>query len=432
MKMHLFRLLGAALFLAAPIFPAAAQTCPPLYAKDFDRDGIVVTNGTYREVGGLAVLPSGKIILTVTQSAVKEGDPDQHAAIYESTDGGDTWSFIQDIDPPSMAESSWWMPSYDPAADRLWFIGMFNKNNVREIPYNDRDATSKKVVAIGWPRLQYSDDEGQTLTVLPPGYANYQPTAADNRNPFGGLHKLAWFPPGTTRVRNGWLYAPYAKRGKVLWGKTWDDSEAFILKFPLNATDALDKIEFLPDGNYGMTAPNLLPDGSSAAGGDSNEEPAFDFFDDGRIYGVFRTDAGYLAEFRISADEQSITTGWAQREDGAAGRPVPHPRATPWVKNTGNGKWLLGVHNNTYKDLGAGRNTYWIYTGEESPTVPGKIIWNKGPKAIVAQMNITRRMQGPAPIEVGDDYLFVMNDKHPDHDDDVRVFKFPKDHILCD
>jgi hypothetical protein len=400
-----------------------------LYAQDY-HFGSVVTQGGYREMPYMARLPSGNIFMCVTTSASAEGGADQHVESWKSADNGVSWTNQGVIDPASFAETSWGIPWVDPSIGtlgRIWVVEQWNKNNVRAIPFSNNPAISTaRVDSIGWHRFKFSDDEGLTWSVLngpgtQGGWAIYPATDIDLRNVWGGTHRLSWL-SGHTAIYNGYVYYGFSKAGRFETPSWYVDTEAFIGRMPITPVDN-SNLTVLPTGMTGIRVPHTWPNGVVIPSAQWNvcEEPCFDFFEDGVMYGVARTATGRVMEF-ISADQGStVTTGWAQMADSPSGKTVYHPRSKCAVTNLGGGTWFMWTNNTAETDF-TGRNVAYYRLGTRSGN---RVIWGD-PCALVFNSDLQKSISYPSrPLDVGNDYLIACGDKSS-----IKTFLVPKARLL--
>ncbi|NOX54752.1 MAG: hypothetical protein GXP27_09995, partial [Planctomycetes bacterium] len=349
------RLCGRA--LTPPEVKALCPDAPPPdgYDRRNIRTGYCLPDEGYCDQPYTVVLPDGRWLCTLTTGPGREGQRGQHIVATLSSDHGQTWSDLIDIEPSGEREASWVMPLLTPSG-RVYVFYTYNAENIHTLP----NGKPIRADTLGWYVFKYSDDGGRTWSEqryrLP-----LRVTAVDRANDFGGRVQYFWG-IGKPIAVDGWAIFAFSKVGKIVV----DDSEGWFFRSDNVLTEpdpAKVRWVLLPDGDRGLEVPEY---------GDVHAEQNLVALSDGSLYCMYRTVTGH--PFHAYSRDRGHT--WTKPEPATytpGGRKFKHPRACPRIWRTHNGRFLFWFHNNSVKGW-QGRNPVWISGGLEKD---GFIHWSQ-------------------------------------------------------
>lgn len=136
---------AAALVVSAVFFSVtalhAAERAPVCEAeKNFNNQQLVWADD-YADMPYLVKLPDGRLGMTITVGADREGASEQHVVWLSSRDNGATWSEPISLEPPGGPEASWAMPFVKDS--RLYVVYAYNTRNRRAWPLSDGGARTR-------------------------------------------------------------------------------------------------------------------------------------------------------------------------------------------------------------------------------------------------------------------------------------------------
>ena len=354
----------------------------------------------------VVITDDGTWVCVLTTSRSLEGDTSQNVVSTRSTDKGNTWSELVNIESTGPPESSWVMPLKVPSG-RIYAIYVHNTDNLREVicdPIPERgmdQGRCRRVDTLGYFMFKYSDDHGQSWSKerfeIPVRMANI-----DRENPYEGKVRFFWG-VGNPIIDGGKAYFGFAKVGRFGHG-FMARSEGYFMcsENILNEEDPL-KIswELLPDGDVGLRAPK----------GPVADEHNLTALNDGSLYCTYRSIEGHNCH-AYSRDGGHTWDGPQYATYTPGGQLIKHPRAANFVWKASNGRYLLWFHNNGTKwfnngpDLG-NRNVAWMCGGKEKD---GYIHWSQ-PEIVLYAEKLVNGPSYPNFIEDNDRYFITATQK---------------------
>lgn len=336
--------------------------------------GYEIPSENYCDQPYIVIADDGAWLCVLTTGKGLEGDRGQHAVSSRSTDQGQSWSPLIDIESADEPESSWVMPLKVPTG-RVYAIYNHNTDKLEEV-VTDSGKTSR-VDTLGYFQFKYSDDNGQSWSKeryeIP-----LRVTQIDRDNPYGGKIQFFWG-VGKPMIHNGKAYVGFAKVGRFGHG-FMATSEGYFLcsENVLYETDpAKVEWELLPEGEIGLKGVNdVVADEHNLVG-----------LSDGSLYCTYRTIEGHPCH-AYSRDGGKSWTDPAYMTYTPGGRMVKHPRAANFVRQFSNGKYIYWFHNNGMKWYNQGpargsRNVAWLMGGVEKD---GYIHWSQ-PEILLYEPN---------------------------------------------
>lgn len=340
--------------------------------------GNIMWDGGFSDMPYLVAMPDGTLLSTLTVSDTVETGVTQHVIILRSTDNGETWTEIAEMEPAAGPESSWGMPWLHNG--RLYVLYTYNVNDVRISPFED---------VIGVISYRSSTDGGQTWSTRRD--LIYPATAIDQRNPWTGAHRLLWTCGHVVDHDGGGLL------GMTKIGANFNDTEAFTVKV----------VETVPGELTCQCSPAIATPPNA-------EEPSPLVFDDGVINVAFRTTSGRQGEAWSADNGTTWQVGWAEAQTGGI---VPQPRAKAAQFLLPDGRVFLWGHNT------AGDPATW---GPRNPVTyrlgvrhGPRLLWGP-PRLLLWDQAMATTMSYPSVIVVGDELLVAATDKKT-----AKVFRFP-------
>jgi len=156
----------------------------------------------------IVVTRDGNWLCTLTTGPGREGQGGQHVVATVSTDQGNTWSPLIDIEPSDGPEASWVVPLVTPTG-RVYAFYSYNGDRVSTLPGS---AGKIRADTIGWYCYRYSDDNGRTWSStryrLP-----VRQTACDLANNWKGSVQIFWG-IDKPKIDDGRVYFSFTKLGK--------------------------------------------------------------------------------------------------------------------------------------------------------------------------------------------------------------------------
>jgi hypothetical protein len=297
----------------------------------------------------IVITNDGNWLCVLTTGPGLESQEGQHVVAAISSDQGEAWSDLIDIEPSTEHMSSWVTALVVPYG-RVYAIYDYNF---------DGGATQHG----GWLCYRCSDDNGRTWSSeryrIP-----MRRTKRDYDNVSGGKYQYFWC-----------IDKPVTSGGSVFFGLPklasgvpLDGGEGWVVCSDNILTETVpERIQWhlYPDGDIGVVNPEL---------GSVQEEQNIEVLGDGTLYMVNRTQTGYPS-YALSRD-QGHTWTVPQVMRYANSRPIKNPRACPRIWKARNGKFLFWFHNNSYPGWGnsANRNPVWLSGGVERD---GEILWSQ-------------------------------------------------------
>ena len=356
----------------------------------------------------------GAWVCIMTTGSGHEGQSGQHIVATRSTDHGQTWSDLINVEPDDGPEASYAVILKVPSG-RIYAFYNHNTDNVRQVkgdhpPYKSGYCT--RVDSLGHFVFKYSDDHGQTWS-----HQRYdlpaREMAIDRENADGGKLRYFWN-VGKAITTDDAAYVSLHKVGGFGAG-FFTRSEGVLLKSQNILTEPNpDKItwETLPDGDAGLrTPPNI--------GGSIAEEQSYSILSDGSFYCVYRTIDGHPVN--TYSRDQGHTWSTPQYKTYDNDRPMKHPRAANFAWRCENGHFLYWYHNHggrfirehpqqrtiSYQD----RNPVWLCGGIESDGPDGKIIRWTQPEIVLYDDDPYIRMSYPDLVEEKGNYYLTETQK---------------------
>ena len=364
-----------------------ATVVPPVTYNDPRNilNGMTIPDEGYCDQPYVVKTANGNWLCTVTTGPGVEGQRGQHVVSTISTDQGQTWSPLTDIEPTTGPEASWAMPLVTDSG-RIYVFYAYNADNL----------TGLRADMLGSYMYKYSDDNGQTWSAE--RYKIPIPlTAVDRNNSFDGDTQMFWG-VGKPVVKGNDMYLGFTKIGTYLIGTT----EGFVIHSDniMTETDPTQiNWEVLPDGDVGIKSPTL---------GDVQEEHNLVALNkEDSLFCVYRTTTGYAAQ-SYSRDGGHTWSEPVKATYEPNGREIKGPRGITRVWKTEEGRYLLW-YSNACDYLGAWmpRNPAWLCGGIE---INGNIYWSQ-PELALYHPDKAKHFSYPDLIQDGDNYWLTETDK---------------------
>ena len=369
--------------------------CPdavPLVGRDPRniRTGKRIPDEGYCDQPYTVVTKDGNWLCTMTTGPGREGQHGQHIVAAISSDRGDTWSKLIDIEPSDGPEASWVMPLVVPSG-RVYGFYTYNGDELRTW-----EGKPIRTDTVGWYCYKYSDDNGRTWSEK--RYRLPLPLAmVDCTNTFNAKHQIFWG-IGKPITHGDTTWFAFSRCGQLVVDKSegWFYRSDNILSEP-----DPDRIQWqlLPDGDRGLR--NL--DYS-----DVHAEQNIVALDDGSLYCMYRTRIGYPFH-AYSRDGGHSWTKPIHATYTPGGRKMKTPRACPRIWRTQDGRFLFWYHNhsNDARDGWTHRNPAWISGGIEKD---GFIHWSQ-PEILLYDTNPEVRISYPDLIQQDGRYWITETQK---------------------
>lgn len=346
----------------------------------------------YSDQPYIVITDDGAWLCTLTTGPRREGCQGQHVVAMRSTDQGQTWTEVVDVEPSTGPEASYSVLLKVPSG-RIYVFYNHNTNNVRRVKADQPeypDGWCTRVDSLGYHVFKYSDDHGRTWSRerYPIPVREFE---IDRRNADGGRLRYFWN-VGRPFILDGAAYTSLHKVGGFGAG-FFTSSEGVLLRSPNLLTEpdpARITWETLPDGDRGIRTP--------AGGGPIAEEHSYSVLSDGSIYVVFRTTDGHPG-CAVSRDGGHTWTP-SRYQTYADGRPMKHPRAANFAWRLSNGRFLYWFHHHGGRSYGD-RNPVWLCGGTEVDGPEGRTIAWSQPEIFLYDDDAYVRMSYPDLIEDG-------------------------------
>jgi hypothetical protein len=349
----------------------------------------------------------GAWLCALTTGSAEEGNPGQHVVTSRSTDQGETWEDLVDVEPSGGPEASYAALLKVPSG-RIYCFYNHNTDKLSEVAADDppyAGGVLKRVDSLGYFVFKYSDDHGKSWSSC--RYEiRLRETEMDRENPYGGRVRFFWNTCAAF-AWEGFGYVPLSKVGRFGHG-LYAKSEGVLLRSDNLLSEAdPEKIrwETLPEGERGLRTP--------AGGGEVAEEVCYVPLVGDRLFAIYRTVDGAPAT-SYSGDAGKTWEAPAYAAYSRGGRKIRHPRAACFVWRCENGKYLFWYHNNGTKDYNSAsaagnRNIAWITSG--SLDAEGRIRWKEPEIGFYCDERL-RGASYPDMIEESGEYFFTMTQKH--------------------
>ncbi len=371
---------------------ASVCFCSDSTAADDPRNalfGSVIPDEGYCDQPYVVVTKDGNWLCTLTTGAGHEGTKGQHVVSTISTDKGNTWSGLVDIEPSSGPEASWVTPLIVPGG-RVYAFYTYNGDKIHALPGEEK---SCRTDMLGWYCFKYSDDGGQSWSAE--RYRLPMPvTACDLANDWGGEVQIFWGIDKPSVVGDSVIFS-YTKLGRYML----DNGEGWLFRSDnILAESDPTKLHWtpLPDGDHGIRAPEF---------GSVQEEHNIVPLRDNKLYCVYRTTTGHPCQ--SYSDDGGHT--WTKPEHMTytpGGRKIKTSRACPKLWQTADGRYLFWFHNHSGLDFN-GRNPAWVVGGVERD---GHIHWSQ-PEILLYDPVVNTRMSYPDLIEQDGRYWVAETNK---------------------
>jgi len=347
--------------------------------------GKTIPDENYCDQPYVVVMPNGNWVATLTTGGGHEGSGGQHVVTARSTDQGNTWSELVDIEPAIEPKSSWVTPLLTPYG-RIYAFYTYNTDGINTLPNGEtfRDDT------FGDYCYRYSDDEGRTWSkryTLP-----MRITACDRDNEWGGQKsRVHFWGISKPQVDGDDVFITFTKLRRYFL----IDSEGWIFHSDNLLTERdPEKITWtmLPEGENGIRNP-AYPGIPADYGSVQEEHNIVVLNDKTSLYCVYRTTLGFAVQ-SYSRDRGKTWDMPSQMRYRPGGRVVKNPRACAKLWKCKNGKYLFWYHNNGTHDF-FNRNPAWVLGGVERD---GKMYWSQ-PEILLFDDDPKTRFSYPDLIE---------------------------------
>lgn len=329
-------------------------TAQYLYLKNTDprniENGYVLPSECYADQPYVIVCDDGSWLCTMTTSSGTEGAHMNHIVATKSYDQGETWTNLENIEPPGVPQSSWAVPLKVPNG-RIYVFYNYNKNRLKGF----------EAVMSGPFMFKYSDDNGKTWSEKQ-YEVPWRETQIDRDNNSNGKYQFFWSIDKPVITDNA-AYIAFTKLENIInFAKR---SEGFILKSKNILTEKNPekiKWQMLPKGDTGIYDSKFKV----------QAEHNMVVLNNGNLYVANRTISG-TPTYAISRDGGNTFTK-PQFMRYANGERMGNPRACPKIHKTKDGKYLFWFHNNFRKHTYYGRNPVWLSAGIEKND---NIVWSQ-------------------------------------------------------
>lgn len=378
--------------------PPAALGSKPAFTDPYLADprqlgqGLTIPSLGYCDQPYVVRLPDGTWLCLMTTGPVEEGLQGQRIVAVRSSDHGQTWSAMVDIEPPDGREASWVMPFLTPFG-RVYAFYTFNRDNLRRVQHDPgHEYSGGRVDTLGVYAYRWSDDGGRTWSAER-GEIPLPLCAMDRGNPYGGDVRFFWG-VGKPILHQGTMFFGFARIGSFGHGFMSQSEGALVASDNIASERDHAKVRFrvLPDGEVGLRAPC----------GPRAEETCVVGLSDGSLFCTYRGIDGFLMQGYSRDRGRTFTTGYATYRPG--GRRIKHPLACPPVWRLRDGRFLLWFHNHGGKWY-EGRNPVWLCGGVEKD---GFIHWSQ-PEVALFDLDMSGgvRISYPDLIEEDDGEIYL-------------------------
>ncbi len=344
--------------------------------RNIDNALSIIPDENYADQPYVVVAKNGDWVCVMTTGPGTESQKGQHMVASISSDKGESWSPLINIEESDAPPSSWGIPYVTPYG-RIYVFYTFNGDKIDSYPDGK---PLRHNTELGWYCFKYSDDNGRNWSDrhrIP-----MRKTTLDYINPWNGEVQLFWGISKPFSHENSMFFS-FTKMGI----HPQDMGEGFLYRSDnINYEKDVSKLnwELLPEGNIGISYTPL---------GVTQEEHNVVPLNNGDLYCSYRTSEGYPAN--AYSNDNGKTWSTPEYIQYADGRVVKNPRACPRVFKTFEGKYLLWHHNNNIKGYKGHRNPVWISGGIEKD---GKIYWSQ-PEVLLYGPPELRGMSYPDMIE---------------------------------
>lgn len=342
------------------------------------RNGLTIPAKQYCDQPYVVVAANGEWVVVLTTGVGHEGSTGQHVACATSSDQGQTWSPLVDIEPPDGPEASWAIPLIT-SYGRIYVFYTYNGDNITTLPGSTSVIRSD---THGWYCFRYSDDNGRTWSArrhrIP-----VRITACDRANPWGGELMLFWG-IDKPKVWNGKVRFAFTKLGRYFL----ENGEGWMLESDNLLTERNpDKLRFetLPEGEHGIR---------HNAYGSVQEEHNLVPLGGEDIFCVYRRNEQTPMQ-SVSRDGGRSWSSPERMTYGPGQRTVKQPRACPKLFKTACGRYLFWYHNHSGKGF-ENRNPVFLTGGILH--ADGVIRWSE-PEIVLFDPTASLRMSYPDLIE---------------------------------
>jgi len=379
--------------------------------------GLIIPDEGYSDQPYVAVLNDGSWLATLTTGPGAEGSISQHVVSSLSSDQGQSWTSLVDIEPSvtsQHSESSWVVPLHLPP------LGAPNKGRVYGFyTHNGDHVDTGRSDTVGWYVFKYSDDGGQTWSNdryrVPAPY-----TEIDLNNDLAGRsdapHMKGW---GVSKpfVKDGQVHIGFTKvrTGLVSGGEGWVFSSPNLLTEPdptkITWTFAADPNDTNPNVYTTNTPPQTEATWTGlrnpSHGSIQEEHVVAPLAKAGELVMVNRTSQGFADVSYSRDDGRSWTPPAALTYEPNGSRVIKNPRANIKVWRTEAGKYLLWHHFNGTTSYN-NRNPVWLSAGVEDGD--GKLHWSQ-PEVLLYDPATSNRISYPDLVEVGGQFWVTETQK---------------------
>ena len=350
--------------------------------------GAEIPDEAYCDQPRLAVLGDGTWVCVLTTGNAHEGQGEQHVVCTRSTDQGESWSPLVDIEPADSVRTASYAVVARTPFDRVYAFYTYNGDGVTKLP----DGGKMRYDTQGWLCYRFSDDAGRTWSERQ--RVPLRVTAADRGNQWGGELQLFWMIGKPITTTDGSVMFALTKLGRYFLeeGEGW-----FVRCDNLNTERDPDELhwEILPEGDHGLRHPEW---------GTVQEEFNLAPLSDGGLFCLWRTTRGFMA-CSFSEDGGRSWTAPERIAYEPGGHVLPHPRACPKVWRCVGGKYLLWFHNHHGRDF-QNRNPAWLVGGVEEN---GRIRWSQ--PEVLLYSNDGSRFSYPDLVEANGRYWIAETQK---------------------
>ena len=323
----------------------------------------------------VTVTPKGDLLGSWTQ-AIYESASNSRFVCARSSDGGQTWSEMQEIDGPELRGQCafYGFPVVSDSGRIYYFYG----KQLDGYPGGSGLNLANHLMC------RVSDDDGRTWS--PPGEILYRRTRYDSTDPNDPTWWVIWQKP--IRDSQGrWLvsYSHWTHPTKRVHPKLDEVRCEFIRFDNLNEGPEPEgvRMTFLPEDEEGVVVPHVADVAAS-----HSMEASIVLLPDGRVFAVMRTTMGSLW-YSVSEDDGVSwrATQPLRYQDGR--ERVLHPQSPGPLFALKDGRYLLKYHNNDGSMSGGTRprpnkltrRTAFIAVGEYRPQAE-QPIWFSRPKKL--------------------------------------------------
>ena len=359
------------------------------------------SEGGYRDQPQVVVDPNtGTWSCVLTLGAVHEGGGAQRVVSTVSTDKGDSWTPLVNIESESTgghSRSTGWVNNLvAPGTGRQFAFYTFNENNVTTSPLDGSRLANSNLLG-SWV-FRYSDDSGRSwsrqrfnMSRGPRGGQGiYRKDAIDLLNAWGGEVLEGWSVGKPVVARDGkTVMMQFSKVCSQCADMDGFASQGYFLRSVNLLTPGIDpaQIEF-------ELMPNATDGGLRAAIGGASEEGSLVWLSDGSYYSVQRTVDRFIS---VSSSRDGIE--WADAQFAFYSpadygprmlrKKLKNPTAPMSIRRFSDGSFLMLFFNDQqartpYDAHGFERRTpYWLTAGWEEEGSDGRLTLRWGQPEVV-------------------------------------------------